>query len=263
MNRTQVQKRHLLSLVLVAVALELSLSGCGPSGRSQLKIIGGAPVEQNDPIASSVAALVTATNTIECSAVAVDTYTFVTAAHCIYGKNLTGWTIKSGLYAGDGESISVISGQAHAKYDPSLIRTLNPELPPYDIAIIKTEEPTRSIIPVPIIRNHLSQFNQNELKITVAGFGRTDGLDPESTGRLQKASIPISAFNDKAHEFTTTDEDGKMGCHADSGAPAFIMFDDKLTLVGTVSRGDRKCASGTTVYTDISQLPDYVAIFAD
>jgi hypothetical protein len=261
---TRKQQTHSLLNAAAAILIALStFSSCGAPQPSKLDIIGGTPVEEQDPLAKHVAAIVTANHTVHCSAVAIDTSTFLTAAHCIYGRNLQGWKIKSGLKAGDEESLDVISGDAHPKYDPSMMRTLTPDLPPYDLAVIKTAEAARSIIPVPIIRKQLNLFAQSELNVTVAGYGRTDGQDPMSTGRLRKASLNISGFNKVAREFTTRDDDGKMGCHVDSGAPAFMNIGKRLTLVGLVSRGDRKCSSGTTVFTDISEQSDYVAIIPD
>lgn len=249
-----------LTLALVTVA---TFAGCGPSAQSQLKIIGGTHVAEKDPLAKRVAAIVTAANTVHCTAVAVNTSTFLTAAHCIYGKKLDGWKIQSGASVGRGETLSIVSGEIHNLYDPAMMRTMDPEQPTYDLAVIKTEELARSIIPVPIIRGNLSQFTQTEQNITVAGYGRTDGQDPTSTGKLQKAILTIASFNENSLEFTTSDPDGKMACHVDSGAPAFIMINKQPNLVGLVSRGDRKCASGKTVFTDISQMKDYIETFAD
>ena len=253
-------RNRALGLTALVVGL-LSLAGCGPSQPSTLKIIGGSPVEEQDPVANRVVAIVRADRTVHCSAVALDRSTFLTAAHCIYGKKLDGWKIQSGLKSGDDESIDIISGEPHPKYDSAMMRTLTPDLPPYDLAVIKTATAARSIIPVPIIRKGLNHFTQSVLNITVAGYGRTEGEDPQSTGRLQKAIINISSFNEAGREFTATDEDGKMACHVDSGAPAFMLIGNELTLVGIVSRGDRKCSSGVTVFTDISQQSDYMAIF--
>ncbi len=257
------QRPRLLSALVLALALVGTLTGCGQRAPSKLKIIGGIAVEENDPIASRVAALVTSKHVVQCTVAALGPSTFITAAHCIYGKKLEGWTIESGLRAGDGESLPVLSGEIHTKYDPASMRTLSPDLPPNDIAIIKTSEPTRSIIPVPIIRKDLRHLTRPALKVTVAGYGRTDGLDPESTGTLQKVVLAISSFNKDAHEFTTISDEGKMACHVDSGGPAFMYIGKELTLVGTISRGDRSCTSGSTVFTDISQFREFVSEFHD
>ena len=258
MKSRRFQTLNRLCLVTLSLAMSGAIVACGQSGKSNLKIIGGVAVSQKESLSRHVAALVTSKKIVQCTATAIGPSTFITAAHCIYGKNLEGWTIQSGLSPGKGETLTVVSGEIHPDYDPSQMRTLSPELPPNDLAIIKTGESTRSIIPVPIIRRDLNHLTQSELKVTVAGYGRTDGTDPQSTGKLQKVSLSIESFNDEAREFSTYSEEGKMGCHVDSGAPAFMQYGEELILVGTVSRGDRLCTSGKTVYTDLSHFQDFV-----
>lgn len=248
----------------VLFILVATLSACGQQPiKSDLKIIGGVAVKDNDSLANKVAALVTSKKVVQCTVVALGPSTFITAAHCIYAKKLEGWTIESGLTVGQGESLPVISGEIHSHFDPTMMRSFSPELPPNDIAIIRTSEPARSIIPVPIIRRDLSKLTQSARKVTILGYGRTIGADPESTRTLQKVSLQISSFNKEAREFTTLSEQGKMACHADSGGPAFMQIGKQWTLVGTISRGDRSCTSGTTVFTDISEFQDYVSGFQD
>lgn len=251
------------ALIMSTIAITLFLSACGQTPNSDLKIIGGVKVSANDPLATRVSALVSNKNEIRCTVAAISPSVFITAAHCVYGRNLEGWTIQSGITL-DGETLPVASATVHSEFSlPILYSSLEPDHAPNDIAVIQTSEPTQGTIPVPILRKRPGDQAETSRNIIIAGFGRTDGASPESVGTLEETTVVITKFNKYAHEFTTQDADGKMGCHGDSGGPAFEKIGKTLTLIGTVSRGDNSCKSGTTVFTDLSEFGDFLSTFAE
>jgi hypothetical protein len=265
---------HLLSRCLIFLGVIGSLISCQVSDQSKLKIIGGTPVRSDDPIARRVAVLMDQDQSVICTVTPLTQSVFVTAAHCIHGREIGGWTIQTGLNANerskqnDGdqslkssfkpESLGIERTMLHSLFAPNLLYSLEPTEAPYDIALIKTSEPSAGTIPVPILRNRPERPLPTPLPIVIAGYGRTIGPDASSKGVLQKASLNINKFNTAVDEFTSTDLDGKMGCHGDSGGPAFYIEGTSISLIGIVSRGDGTCRKGTTVFTDLTQFWPFI-----
>ena len=256
---------------IASVLLVLLVSTCRTPEPSSQKIIGGTPVNAQDPLANRVAVLVDAEEKVVCSVAPIASDIFITAAHCVYGKDMTDWTIRTGLsiYQGRARQLSGTDSKnwakpevlkverevmAHQNYSRGLREVLEPESAPNDVALVKTTEPSAGTIPVPILINTSRWGVESNLPITIAGYGRTDGSDPESSGVLQKVDLKISKVSKPVMEFTAVDPTGKMGCLGDSGGPAFFTAGRNVWLVGIVSRGDRTCKKGTTVFTDLTEF---------
>jgi secreted trypsin-like serine protease len=257
-NSRTSQPKGLITLGILASALTLSCRN--EDSQSKLKIIGGTPVEDGDPLVTHVAALVSPEDAVKCTAVAITASTFLTAGHCVFGQDLSRWTLQSGMIAGELEVLSIQSAEAHKNYNPSLTFLLSPSAPPFDIAVITTSEPSRALQPAAVISSGWSDQSGLDESLILSGYGRTEASDPESTGVLQKVSLTVTAFNDTAYEFTSIDGDAKMACHVDSGAPSFVKINGGLAVVGLVSRGDSNCRSGTTVFTNLTRLKDYTSL---
>ena len=257
--------------VAVALAILQFTAACRTPVPSTLKIIGGTPVDSRDPLAKRVAVLVDEQGSVVCTVAPVASDVFVTAAHCVFGKELQGWTIRTGnsiLSAGAKESphsdidrsehdeiLNVERNiMAHEHYSRALLEVLDPSSAPNDIALVKTVEPSAGTIPVPILISTSRWRVEPDLPIAIAGYGRASANDPESSGMLQKAQLKISKVSKQVTEFTAVDTAGKMGCHGDSGGPAFFIAGHQVWLVGIVSRGDRSCVKGTTVFTDLTEF---------
>ena len=274
LNATQ-KISHLLSRCLIFCALTGTALSCQAPDQSKIKIIGGTPVRSDDPIAHRVAVLMDQDQSVICTVAPLTQSVFVTAAHCIHGRELDGWTIQTGLNTHDRskqndadqsfkssiipESLSIESTMLHSHFAPNQLHSLEPTEAPYDIALIKTSQPSAGTIPVPILRNRPQRSLPTPLPIVVAGYGRTNGQDSHSKGVLQKAYLNINKFNPAVDEFTSTDLEGKMGCHGDSGGPAFYIDGKSISLIGVVSRGDGKCRKGKTVFTDLTQFWPFIA----
>jgi len=253
----------LLSALLGAGASQ----SCRSPQSSQLKIIGGTPVTMKDPILNHVAVLVDADGSVVCTVAPIAKDIFITAAHCVFDKDLAGWTIRTGrsvVASKKPDSKSTIEQgeilkvereiMAHNDYSRGLLEVLEPMAAPNDVALVKTSEPSAGTIPVPILVNSSRWSVQSDLPIIVAGYGRSEASAPESSGILQKAELRISKVAKSVMEFTAVDPEGKMGCHGDSGGPAFVTAGRGVWLVGIVSRGDRACTKGTTVFTDLTEF---------
>jgi hypothetical protein len=250
-----------------------TVSYCGRSpDSSQLKIIGGTPVLETDSLLARVGVLVDSEGSVVCTVAPIASDIFITAAHCVYGKDLSDWTIRTGRSiiksstpktpvaskAADQVSNEILMVEreimAPAEYSRTLLEVLEPAAAPNDVALVKTTEPSAGTIPVPILKSSSRWSVESNLPIVVAGYGRSDAAEPESSGRLQKVNLKISKVRKPIMEFTAIDPEGKMGCHGDSGGPAFVTAGRGVWLVGIVSRGDRSCVKGTTVFTDLTEF---------
>jgi secreted trypsin-like serine protease len=220
-----------------------------------------------DPILNHVAVLVDADGSVVCTVAPIAKDIFITAAHCVFDKDLASWTIRTGRSVvastrpdskstiEQGEILKVEREiMAHNDYSRGLLEVLEPMAAPNDVALVKTSEPSAGTIPVPILINSSRWSVESDLPIVVAGYGRSEASSSESSGILQKAELRISKVTKSVMEFTAVDPDGKMGCHGDSGGPAFVMAGRTVWLVGIVSRGDRACTKGTTVFTDLTEF---------
>lgn len=265
MLRHVIEKRM---IVLMAASLGLNgFSSCRLPEASTVKIIGGTPVSMNDPVVNHVAVLMDAEGSVVCTVAPIAKDVFITAAHCVYERDLSNWTIRTGRsvtgqtndkHKTFKETAEVLKVErevlAHKDYSRGLLEVLEPSEAPNDVALVKTSEPSAGTIPVPILINTSRWSVESNLPIIVAGYGRTDASSSDSSGVLQKVELRISKVAKSVMEFTAVDPEGKMGCHGDSGGPAFVTAGRNVWLVGIVSRGDRSCSKGTTVFTDLTEF---------
>lgn len=263
---SHVIEKRLIILMVAAFGLA-DLSSCRSPEASTVKIIGGTPVSMNDPVVNHVAVLVDAEGTVVCTVAPIAKDVFITAAHCVYERDLSDWTIRTGRavtgrnndkFKTAKETAEVLKVErevlAHKNYSRGLLEVLEPSEAPHDVALVKTSEPSAGTIPVPILINTSRWSVESNLPIIVAGYGRTDASSSDSSGVLQKVELHISKVAKSVMEFTAVDPEGKMGCHGDSGGPAFVTAGRNVWLVGIVSRGDRSCSKGTTVFTDLTEF---------
>ena len=219
------------------------LAACGVSDPARLKIINGVKVTADDPIMHHTAALVTQTGNLQCSAAAIAPNLFITAAHCVYRRDLTGWTIRVGSTAGDTETLDVERAITHENFD---------------LAIIKTTQSSGTLTPVAVITADVRAGLTAPFEITIAGYGRTEPNNRDSRGTLYKATVSVKNQNATIKEFTSQDAAMKMACHGDSGGPAFYKQSKDLVLIGVISRGTTSCDLSTTFYTDVAAFRQFI-----
>lgn len=240
------------------------LAACGVSDPARLKIINGVKVTADDPIMHHTAALVTQTGNLQCSAAAIAPNLFITAAHCVYRRDLTGWTIRVGSTAGDTETLDVERAITHENFNPALLNAEhaeNAEYPvsaPNDLAIIKTTQSSGTLTPVAVITADVRAGLTAPFEITIAGYGRTEPNNRDSRGTLYKATVSVKNQNATIKEFTSQDAAMKMACHGDSGGPAFYKQSKDLVLIGVISRGTTSCDLSTTFYTDVAAFRQFI-----
>ena len=250
---TPVRFISLLSLLTTLLVLG---SGSDFEG-SHVKIIGGQNVTVKDPLAASVALLLDENSRMQCTVVALGPSLFLTAGHCVYARSLVGWHIQSGLKIGEGETFEIASATVHGDYSPGSMFSLDPERPANDLALLRTVSPWIGAEYVQLLAPEARAALTLPIDLKVFGYGRTIGDTSSSHGALKWGQVSVNQENISNHEFLSEQSDGVMGCHGDSGGPAFKTNGENL-LVGIVSRGDSSCTSGTTVYTDVSAFSEFL-----
>jgi secreted trypsin-like serine protease len=242
----------------MAVAFLMFLTACGVSDSARLKIINGVKVTADDPVMTHTAALVTESGFLSCSVAAITPNVFITAAHCVHLRNVTGWTIRTGSTAGDSETQDVEQAITHEGFNPALLPVEDPDTAPNDLAIIKTTQSSSALTPVDIIPSNVRTSLTAPFEITIAGYGRTEPRNSNSKGVLYKTTVSVKNQNTATKEFTSQDAAGKMACHGDSGGPAFYKNGDVYVLIGVISRGTTTCDESTTFYTDAAAFKPFI-----
>ncbi|KAM9846481.1 enteropeptidase [Aulostomus maculatus] len=181
-----------------------------------------------------------------CGASVLDNDWLLTAAHCVYGKNihLQSWTVKLGLHSqSDSNSFDVQTRQV----DCIVINSgYNRRTKDADIAMIHLQQPinlTDLIQPI-CLPSHHQKFASG--KCFIAGWGRdTEGALPDV---LQEAQVPL-VLQDQCQrqlpEYTITSnmlcagylEGGVDSCQGDSGGPLMCLETGRWTLIGVTSFG--------------------------
>ena len=247
--------KHVACLVFVFSLI--AAASCDVSDPARLKIINGIKVTGDDPVLKHTAALGTENGNIQCSAAAIGPNLFMTAAHCVYMRDLSGWTIRAGNIAGDAEILDVDSAITHKNFNRTLLTVENPDTAPNDLAILKTTQSTSFLTPVAIIPDDVRASLTMPFEITIAGYGRTEPNNRDSKGILFKATVLVNNQTPAINEFATHDADGKMGCHGDSGGPAFYKNGDVPVLIGVISRGTTTCDESKAFYTDVAAFRSF------
>ncbi|XP_046809042.1 trypsin-1 [Lucilia cuprina] len=201
-----------------------------------------------------------------CGATLINDRYALTAAHCVYGMDMKGITIKllqlNKNSASQGIVRKVAFANMHGLYNPTTLQN--------DIALLRLDQPVPLLDPIrPVCLPNNANQNFDFKKAIVAGWGLTSDGGDQST-YLQEVVVPVltntqcRATSYKSMILETMLcagylEGGKDACQGDSGGP-LIVRDGIFRLAGVVSFG-YGCANPNApgVYTRVSKYLDWIA----
>lgn len=209
--------------------------------RSQRQaIVGG----WNATWASSVVALVDASNRVQCTGTLVSPRAVITAAHCkaagatkvLFGQSVT---------AADARWSSIASFVAHPDFDRKTLAS--------DIALVALATPAPAdIAPARLGDEPLDgDFVGKHVALLGYGLDAVGGETARRGGRAQVSAVDARTFQ--------TIPDPSQPCHGDSGGPVLVDTETATIVLGVISSGDDNCTDHTT-YT---RLDAFRASFVD
>ncbi|XP_038564152.1 enteropeptidase isoform X1 [Micropterus salmoides] len=195
----------------------------------------------------------------------------LTAAHCVYGKNvhLMSWSAVFGLHSqSDLNSVDVQTRQV----DRIVInRQYNKQTKQADIAMMHLQQPISfTELVQPVCLPPEGQDVAAGTRCFIAGWGR-DAEQGSPTNVLQEAEVPVLVQDQcqlQLPEYTITSsmlcagypEGGVDSCQGDSGGPLMCLDDRHWTVIGVTSFG-KGCGRPQRpgVYARVSAFTSWIA----
>lgn len=223
-------------------------------------IIGGAPVTESDPVASSTV-LVTDGNYI-CTGSIIDRDIVVTAAHCVAApadhlKIVFALSLSS--LDSPAQSLQVSGYVANPGWRGS-DSSGNDQ---HDIAVIRFSGTLPAgYAPANLLSESESNAIQKGDMALLAGYGITNAQTQDGAGTLREVEVKVKGQLGST-EVVLDQRQGKGACHGDSGGPAFAHVNGQLLLWGVTNRGYPDTAPDDcrhyAVYTRIQAYADWIS----
>lgn len=252
---------RLVHALAIAAAL---MSGCKDQAQdqngSEVKIFGGEPAKQGDPLASYTAALVKADGELVCSAVLISPQVLVTAAHCLLPEIMAGdLQVVFGLETKTGKKHPVKAYAIHPHYNPALAGSTKRSQ--YDIGLVAMAQPAPETYPVTMLSSNFG-IEPYATVVKIAGYGFTD-VGNKDMGILRFAPTNLSGDSERTQEVFIDGFRLTNACGGDSGGPALVLGEDnQVYLLGVASYvivvNGRVCNSGFAAYSDLRAYKNWI-----
>ena len=243
------------------------------------EISNGTPVSDSDPISRATVAIYLnfkgedgSTNFKNiCTGTLVDPTHVITAGHCYaevaakFGTTVD--NVRGATAVAFGTSIVNSMQSTNVVFRKIAAATVHPKyvlngvshattVAMYDVAVLKLETPApQGTLPAQLGTGNLITAG---LKLTLAGFGLTDGVKQTEATGLNKVDVIVDFPAITATQFGFRAVDGKNSCSGDSGGPAYLISSSgQLIVVGITSWGDRTCEK-VGVYTSVPVMADWI-----
>ncbi|MFF6004340.1 S1 family peptidase [Prauserella flavalba] len=245
--------RRRLAAVLAA-AVVLLCSWPAPASAVQPLLVGGVDADQNYPF---MTALELPSGEHLCGASLVKPAWLVTAAHCVQGRTVDGFTARVGSKdrTQGGEAAKPAEIVVHPDYDPAGSGG--------DIALVRLTAPVKA---APV---ELGTQAAAGTATRLLGWGQTCpeqncGPSPAVLKQLDTRIVDGKGCTgfDASVELCTGNPGGTKGaCYGDSGGPQLVRVEERWQLVGVSSRpgnDDAKCATGPSIYTSVVAYTQWI-----
>lgn len=229
---------------------------------SAVKIVGGEPVAEGDPVAGYTVALVRPGGAIFCSGFLVEADLVVTAAHCLTPSvTAAGMFVSVGRSTRTGWIASVKSHRPHPDFDASQREAGGT---PNDIGWIRLTTPVPPEVGLPVAmlpdEEYVVAYGS---AVHLAGFGVTSS-EGGGAGVLRATTTFLSVASPGSKEVYFHSLSVRNACFGDSGGPALVDADGKLKVFGVaayvISTSAGACESGLSAYSDLRAYRDWLPL---
>ena len=202
------------------------------------RVVGGKPFVEIDAIGAILLSDKRGVPSMHCTGTLISRSIVLSAAHCVYDFDIHQMFFAIGPDAHQAKrTIRFDKALWPQDYAPkSWSDSAN------DIAILLLTSPIDDIEPVrlPNSTQDIEKWLRVGPTMTFVGYGydlNTKGLKYH-LGKKARVDIPVSSFSSKTFKYTMP---GKNTCDGDSGGPAILIENDKVTVMGITSWGDTMC----------------------
>lgn len=218
--------------LLSGVACSKTQTASEVADAQHASIVNGRPVLATDAFAKYTVAVGPADEP-QCTGVVIGAHHVLTAGHC--AEAIQGGVV---IFALDYSKASTITRKitkitAHPQYCPSCTESVSLG-DTNDVTVVQFEGELPAGYEV--VEFAPKSAIVSKAQVHLAGFGANENYDYETI--MKVTEVPVNEVG--TSEFNT-DETKSGSCNGDSGGPAYLEINGKLTLAGITSRGDSYC----------------------